>query len=386
MRRHIKLDAIGGVAGDMFVSAMADAFPLEGEAALKDVAAILPATLRPTLRAVTRHGITARHFTVEGEGPPAPTTFEGQSTLIEAAPLPELVRDGATDILRRLAETEAAIHGIDVHSVHFHEIAEWDTLADVVAAASLLTRLENPRFAVSPLPLGAGRIQSRHGPLPVPAPAAAKLLEGFDVVDDGIGGERVTPTGAAILASLSRSPLPRAPMRLATTGHGAGTRQMEGVANILRVLVLEESTAAPDTDLVAVIAFAVDDMTGEEIAIAADRLRAVDGVLDLTLTPRLGKKGRPEHLFELLTRPDARDTVVTRCFEETTTIGLRHRLEQRATLPRQVESAETGGRTVRRKRTARPGGETLKVEAGDVADGKNLAERRRASRKAEDAP
>jgi uncharacterized protein (DUF111 family) len=231
---------------------------------------------------------------------------------------------------------------------------------------------------VSPLPRGGGLVHTLHGLLPVPAPATAAILSGFEWRDDGISGERVTPTGAAILRHLVREAHAAPAGRLAATGTGAGTRQLPGIANVLRVLVFE-TAASPLSDRVAVIEFEVDDMTGEEIGVAAERLRARDGVLDLSIGQRFGKKGRPMQSFRLLVRIDAGDAAAEACFVETSTIGLRLREERRHLLAREGTTAHG----VPVKTVQRPHRRTVKAES-DALTGPSLASRRTLKRKAED--
>ncbi|MEM8663793.1 MAG: LarC family nickel insertion protein, partial [Pseudomonadota bacterium] len=358
MSGHIHLDPIGGIAGDMFVAAMLDAFPDHAPKVFADVAAVLPAGVSAACHPMTTNAMAAQGFAVHGI--PADSATHAHYTAlrqrIEVARLSAGTAEAATAILSRLAQAEAAVHGVALEAVHFHEVGDWDSLGDVVAAGSIIAALTGWTWSVGPLPQGSGIVQTRHGPLPVPAPATAHLLQGFTFRDDTVGGERVTPTGAAILASLA--PGARRPGTLAAVGTGAGTRTLPGIANILRALAFTPAEGIAD-EAIAVITFAVDDMTGEEIAVAANHLRAEADVLDLALTQRLGKKGRPEHAFELLVRPHALHAVAQRCFEETATIGLRTRHEVRLTLPRTL-SADTPG-AVRTKTVTRPGGTTVKA-------------------------
>jgi uncharacterized protein (DUF111 family) len=232
-------------------------------------------------------------------------------------------------------------------------------------------------WTVSPLPRGGGLVKTQHGLLPVPAPATAMILEGFAWRDDGIGGERVTPTGAAILKHLVTESLPGSGGRLTASGTGAGTRTLPGMPNILRALVFDNAQS-PTGDRVTVIAFEVDDMTGEEIGVAADRLRGDPGVLDLSIAQRWGKKGRPMQSFQIIARPDAAEAVVRRCFAETSTIGLRVSEEARIVLPRDAATVEgIGVKTV-----VRPGGVTRKAES-DHLRGESLAARLAGKLKAE---
>jgi uncharacterized protein (TIGR00299 family) protein len=282
----------------------------------------------------------------------AHAAFRDMVARIEAAPLAHGTAQHATAILRLLAEAEAAIHHVPVDQVHFHEIGDWDSLMDVTAAGSVAAALDGARWSVSALPRGDGLVRTRHGLLPVPAPATARLLEGFRWRDDGIGGERVTPTGAAILRHLVAAPDARVSGRLEATGTGAGTRELPNQPNILRATVFAEVAGATGDEDILVLCFDIDDMTAEELGVASDRLRAVGGVRDLVLVPAIGKKGRPVHTFRLLVEPGAEDAVATACFTETSTIGLRWHTERRMVLPR---AASVAG-PLRVKTVTRPSG------------------------------
>lgn len=380
MTGHLHLDPIGGIAGDMFAAALLDAFPHLQTRVFADIAAVLPPGLTAHLTATKSHGLAARHFGLEGTAEDRRVAhYPDLDAIIGAAPLSDGTAAIAAAILRRLAEAEAAVHAVPLEHVHFHEIADWDSLADVVAAASLIAALGEVSFSVGPLPLGAGLVRTEHGPLPVPAPATTLLLKGFAFRTDHAGGERVTPTGAAILAHLQ--PGETRAGRLVATGIGAGTRTLPGMANILRVLAFSDVDPAL-SDTVGVLSFAVDDMTGEEMAVAADRLRADPAVLDLSITPRIGKKGRPEHAFQLLVKPAEERRVAERCLSETATIGLRIREEGRMVLPREAHTHVSG---VRLKRVTRPDGSlTAKVESDDIAGRETLAARRAAAAAATD--
>ncbi|WP_371349089.1 LarC family nickel insertion protein [Ancylobacter sp. IITR112] len=310
-------------------------------------------------------------------------TYRDMVARIEAAELSADTARHAAAILGHIARAEAAIHRVKVDEVHFHEIADWDSLLDVVAAGSLAAALEGAEWTVSPLPLGGGLVKTQHGLLPVPAPATAAILHGFDWWDDGVAGERVTPTGAAILKHLARSGRPSGG-RLVASGTGAGTRDLPGLPNVLRALVFEEAPSegaaesACEGDSVTVIECEIDDMTGEEIGTATERLRHEDGVLDVSLGQRFGKKGRPVVALRLLARPERVGTVAQACFAQTSTLGLRLREERRLILKR--AAGEVDGVAI--KRAARPGGDTVKAES-DALAGDTLAARRAVKRRAE---
>src|SRR5271166_261884 len=233
----IHLDAVGGIAGDMFVAAMLDALPELKATVLADAAAALPAGVgSPELVETTSGGLRALRFGLGDRGELAERGdahsdhhhaghghrdervqarnkdgsraggFRDMASRIRSASLSPGAADQAVAILTLIAEAEAVIHRIEVNDVHFHEIADWDSLVDVVAAGSIAAALSGARWTVSALPLGGGLVNTQHGLLPVPAPATAALLTGFDWRDDGVGGERVTPTGAAILKRLVGQP------------------------------------------------------------------------------------------------------------------------------------------------------------------------------------
>lgn len=390
---ELHLDLVGGLAGDMFIAALLDLFP-EHEAGLHDSLARTGLLAGVTARLAPHNdGVLAgRRFLVERPGGQGGghdhVAWRRIREGLEASDLDPAVRDHAIAIFRHLAEAEARVHGVPVEAVSFHEVGAWDSIADIVGAAHLIAAVGASRWTVGAVPLGSGRVRSAHGPLPVPAPATALLLQGFAVIDDGVGGERVTPTGAAILRHLcGDTARPAQPRILGGTGIGFGTRILPGLSNCVRVLRFDPVGQAPgfDTDAVLVVECEIDDQSGEELALALDRLRAHPAVLDVVQAPVFGKKGRMMAHLRLLARPDARDEVLRLFFAETTTIGLRHSVQARAVLPRRMVEVDAGGRTVRVKAVDRPGGRTAKAEADDVADLDGHAARKARRRAAETA-
>ena len=249
-----------------------------------------------------------------------------------------------------------------------------NSIVDIVAAAQLIALIRADRWTSAPLPIGSGRIESAHGVLPVPAPAAALLMRGLPVIDDGVPGERVTPTGAALAAYLvdAGAPLGGGIGRLSRTGVGFGARLLPGVSNCLRALVFEEAAAAVAGPIgrrrLAVVTFEVDDQCPEDLAIGLDTIRAMQDVLDVTQGAVVGKKGRMAAHVQILAAPVELENVIAACFEETTTIGLRYQLTEGAVLSRRLDTVETGGEKVRVKIVDRPGGaQSAKAEAADVA-------------------
>jgi pyridinium-3,5-bisthiocarboxylic acid mononucleotide nickel chelatase len=395
---HIHLDAVGGVAGDMFIAAMLDAFPdLRGGMLEAIRAAGLPPEVHVGFAEHQDHALTGLRFRViepraaellvaAHHHPHTP--FADIRAHLQSCALTPAVRDGAIGIFSVLAEAEAKVHGKTVDTVSFHELGEWDSIADIVGAAFLIDALSidaAATWSVSSLPLGRGRTKTAHGMLPIPTPATVLLLEGFEFADDGLEGERVTPTGAAILRHLGcTQTASRRARRLRRTGIGFGTRTFPGISNVLRVLAFDEVRESRGSDEVAQVQFEVDDQTPEDLAIALDKLRSHPSVLDVLQTPAFGKKGRLTMHIQLLAEVADMEAVFEACFSETTTIGLRFQVMQRRKLARASTTVEAAGRQMRVKVAERPGRKTAKVEADDllnVIGGR--AERERLQREAE---
>jgi uncharacterized protein (TIGR00299 family) protein len=422
MAAHLHLDALGGVAGDMFAAAVFDLDP-----ALVDGAA---AGLVPLLRSAGLAGdvridlvdhddgvFRGRRFLVGDPRERAAARKKGPGTFVfsqaaaahaghEHVPLSGILariagsdlspgaKARATDIFTRIGVAEGAVHGLPIEDVALHEVGSQDSIADVVTAAVLLDRLDvkygGLTGSVSSLPLGSGRVQTAHGELPVPAPATLKLLVGFLTHDDGRPGERVTPTGAAIVAHLcGGAPGKRPPGVIAGVGVGFGTRTFVGLSNILRATLtvtfndsanVETATSVWTTRPLLQLDCELDDMSAEELAWAADHLRDVDGVRDVLLAPVVMKKGRPATALQVLCDEGAKDAVAAAIFAATTTLGLRCARVDRFELHRSEET--TAG--VRVKTAQRPGGPTAKADHDDIA-GDALAARRAARARAEAA-
>jgi pyridinium-3,5-bisthiocarboxylic acid mononucleotide nickel chelatase len=403
--RHIHIDPVGGIAGDMFAAAMLDAFPALGDGLLD---ALRKAGLADDVivrwERVTDEVLAGTRFAVddprERKGPRPPyaalapghaqhahhehVPFTQLRDRIAASGLPALVVARALDIFTRVARAEAEVHGFaDVDAVVLHEVGAMDSVADIVAAAWLIENAQASSWSCASLPLGSGTVTTAHGVLPIPAPATAVLLRGLPVHDDGRPGERVTPTGAAIVASLV-SPMTRARPRgtLRATGTGWGTKRFPGLPNVVRVLELIAETQVA-REVISALSFDIDDQPAEDLAIALDHLRATDGVLDVLQAPAFGKKGRMVSQVRVLVRSDVENAVVDACLRETTTLGVRIERVERAVLAREEITRDVDGANVRVKRVTRPDGVTAKADSDDVAALPSAARRARAKRNAE---
>jgi uncharacterized protein (TIGR00299 family) protein len=279
--------------------------------------------------------------------------------LIASSGLSELTKRRAVRIFERLAEAEAKMHGTTPDQVHFHEVGAVDAIVDVVGACVGFEMLGVEQFVCSPLNVGGGSVTFSHGTYPVPAPATAELLRGAPIVAGEPRKELVTPTGAAIITTVSDAYGPLPEMRVERIGYGAGSRDFPRHPNVLRLMLGEARGLGADkaSNVVAVIEAAVDDMPAEALGFFVER--ALDeGALDVYLTPAQMKKNRPGVELTLLAEAGDLERMVRLVFRETTTIGLRHRLAERRVLDRERVSVQTPVGPIRVK-VARLGGEVV---------------------------
>lgn len=335
-------DCFSGAAGDMILAAAVDAgWPLDALRAVVERLGL--AGVSVSAERVTRGGIAATHVRVsvderqQSDRRHLPEIIK----LIVDADLPAAVAQNALIVFQRLAEAEAAVHGIEVEQVHFHEVGATDALVDIVGACAGLAALGLERIVCSPVPTGYGTVTCAHGVLPVPAPATAELLRGVPLAACDEQAELVTPTGAAILTTLAEGFGPLPPMRLARVGYGAGTRAGQRRPNLLRLLIGDAAQpTAADRDEVVVLEAQVDDATGQAVAHACERLLA-GGALDAFIVPIIMKKGRPGQLVTALCRPEDADALADLLLAETSTLGVRRTAAQRTKLPREVATVDT---------------------------------------------
>ena len=281
--------------------------------------------------------------------------------------LPEKVKGDVAAVYQLLADAESRAHGRPVGEVHFHEVGALDAVADIAAVCWLLAELAPDEVVVSPIHVGSGTVRCAHGILPVPAPATAFLLEGVPSYSDGaVQGELCTPTGAALLKHFATRFGPQPTMSVKAVGYGAGAREFEGRAHLLRASI-GESVAGGDADEVFELVCNIDDMTGEEIAFACERLFAA-GAKDVLTIPVTMKKGRPGVMIQALCAVADHDALVAAMFRHTTTLGIRETRCRRQVLARREETvALPGGTTVRRKVSEGYGVRRAKLEFDDVA-------------------
>jgi pyridinium-3,5-bisthiocarboxylic acid mononucleotide nickel chelatase len=298
--------------------------------------------------------------------------------IIRSAPIAEIVKDRAIRAFQLLGEAEAAIHSIPIEKVHFHEVGAVDTIVDIVCAAAGAESLGIDRWLSSPLNVGSGTVVCQHGTIPVPAPATLALLADAPVYAAGEPMERVTPTGAAVLRMLDVSYAPLPVMRIMASGYGAGGRETVGQPNLLRLLVGEEESAGEEKseqaghgESIAVIETVIDDSTPQLLAYVCELLLAA-GAWDVYRAAVQMKKGRTGIQMTVLCRPDLVPALREILFHETTTIGLRWRLENKVALAREFAKVETPWGTVCIKIARWPNGQIANA-APEYEDCRRLA-------------
>jgi hypothetical protein len=339
------IDAFSGLAGDMLVGALADAGA--------DSAAISRALDSFAIGAaiswdrVQRRGVSATKFRVGISEPPKHRHLSGILKLIHAADLPAAVRSRAEQVFRVLGQAEAAVHGVDIEKVHFHEVGAVDSICDIVGICLALDLLGIEQIYCSPINVGSGTVKTEHGILPVPAPATAKLLEGKPIYSRGPAVELTTPTGAAVVAALATGFGVMPPMRVKSIGYGAGDHDFTEHANVVRVMVGKASGAVEATT-VTVIEANIDDASPQLIAYAME-LMLEAGALDALIIPAQMKKGRPGVLIQVIAENEKREELAAILFRETTTLGVRFYTAERRVQPREWVEVQTPHGIVRVK-------------------------------------
>ncbi|MFT5928224.1 MAG: hypothetical protein ACI805_001341 [Candidatus Azotimanducaceae bacterium] len=388
---HIHLDLVGGISGDMFIAAALDCFPeFADELPLQIERAGFPGLVELESGPHNDGILSGYQFSVK----PAEDAeghhhrhYSEIRTLLKNSSLDEGTQDIAQRIFHIIAVAEAAIHDKPVEHIAFHEVGAWDSIADIVCASFLIDKIGITSCSCSALPLGGGQVKTAHGMLPIPAPATALILKGFEFVDDGIQGERITPTGAAILKYLA--PASRPSGHLVNQGFGFGTKKFPRISNALRMLVLDASKTSEAIEMpwhsetIHQFEFEIDDQTPEQLAAAIDQIHETQGVLDIIQYAAYGKKNRLCHGIRILFDGKSIDDLATRCFQLTTTLGLRHTQVQRHILNRQMSHVSLENKQYRVKIADRPGGKTIKAEMEDLKQTESFAKQANIRRRLE---
>jgi len=397
------LDCFSGISGDMFLGALVDA----GVSAklLEDTVAALDIGARLEIKRVARGGISATKVDVYSNGEkdlPREVFWERHEhdharehkharglneirQIIDNAAISGTAKATAIRIFETLGEVEAEIHNTPVERVHFHEVGAVDAMVDIVCAAVGAESLAVEEWVCSPLNVGGGTVKCAHGTLPVPGPATLKLLRDAPVYSSGPQVELVTPTGAAIVKTLSSRFAPFPAMKIEKAGYGAGTRDFPEHPNLLRLTIGEtlpadaastspSTSASTSNDMITVLEANLDDLSPQVLAYAMERLLA-EGALDVFSVPVQMKKSRPGALLTVLAKMEDANRLTKLIFAETTTLGVRRRAEQRQTLSRRWETVDTTWGPVRIKIASMNG--SVSNYAPEYEDCRALAEAHR---------
>jgi uncharacterized protein (TIGR00299 family) protein len=351
------LDATAGIAGDMTVAALLDlGLPITYLNSELAKLGLPDGSFTLSDKQVQRGGMSGRSFVVNlphshdqhGHGSHHHHRhFSDIREMIAVSGLSERVKLLTQQIFLRLAEAEALAHQVPIDKVTFHEVGAVDSIVDITAAAIGLDWLGVEQIYVSAVPLGGGFVETAHGRLPVPAPATAELLKGLMIHTRSGDGERVTPTGAAILAALSKPGRVMPAMTIEKVGHGAGTKDFPDCPNILHAFLgrVEERQSG---DEVLELSCNVDDVTPEVLGYTMDRLLQA-GALDVWHTSIQMKKNRPGTMLSILCSSGHQSDLVSLIMDETGALGVRTQLVQRVIQQRRVEELQTCFGTVRFK-------------------------------------
>jgi uncharacterized protein (TIGR00299 family) protein len=356
-----------GIAGDMALASLIDA-GADFDEVVAGLQGLPVAGWHIEIAKTTRAGLAATQLLVDVD-PASDRTERNWGTIRaiigEASGLPERARTRAPEVFARLAAAEGKLHGLAPEEVHFHEVGGLDAIVDVVGTCLALESLGVASVRSGPVALGAGTVRASHGLLPNPAPAVVELLAGAPVRGAAREEELTTPTGAALLAALAESFGPVPQMKIASSGYGAGSRDLDGMANVLQVVIGELDKTpeqVPLTHDLVVLEANVDDVTGEVLAHTVGALMRA-GALDAWLVPVVAKKGRPAHIVSALAEPAAVARLATVLTQETGTLGFREHFVTRSALARQMLEVEVSGERVRVK----AGPYQLKAEHDDCA-------------------
>ena len=274
----------------------------------------------------------------------------------------EKVRSDILAVYSLIAKAESQVHGVPVTDIHFHEVGTKDAIADVAAVSMLMEELNPDEVIASPVHVGSGQVECAHGILPVPAPATALILNNIPIYSGNIRGELCTPTGAALLKHFVTRFGDMPIMKLEKIGYGMGKKDFEA-ANCVRTMIGETESGS---DKIIELSCNVDDMTGEDIGFAMEKLME-GGARDVFTTPIGMKKSRPGILLSVMCSPDKKEDIIELIFRHTTTIGVREKTYQRHILDRKEETIETSYGAVRVKTSTGYGVTRKKLEYEDLA-------------------
>lgn len=379
--RTLYIDCGMGAAGDMLTAALLELLP-DSDAFIKELNELDIPGVNFKKEPSVKCGITGTHITVTVNGEEEEShdhhhdecshedehhhhhssMHDIEHIVREHVMLPRMVQDDVMAVYKLIAEAESHVHGVDVSEIHFHEVGTMDAIADITAVCMLMNRLAVDEVVVSPIHVGSGQVRCAHGILPVPAPATAYILKDVPIYGGNVRGELCTPTGAALLKHFAGRFGNMPVMKIKGIGYGMGKKDFEA-ANCVRVMLGETEGSQ---DEICELSCNVDDMTGEAVGFAMDRLFEA-GALDVYTIPIGMKKSRPGILIKVMCCEKDKEAVIRSIFKHTTTIGVRENMFHRYVLDRHIEETKTAYGTIRCKVSSGYGVERRKYEYDDVS-------------------
>ena len=352
MARALHFDLVSGISGNMILGSLLDLGV--DQAALTAPLRSLPLEDWKLVTEEVRRGpIRARWCDVVQRGEPRDHRHYGEvKRIIEAADLPAPVAGRALEAFRILARAEGAVHGVDPEKVAFHEVGAVDSIVDIVGVCHGMHLLEIERVTCSPVPLGHGSVESRHGPIPVPAPATVEILRQVPIRQVDCPYELTTPTGAALMVALAERFGTAPDMVLTAVGYGAGADRPTPLPNVLRVFLGESD--GPAAEFLTVCETTIDNTGGEALGYLLERLLEA-GALDAFFTPIVMKKSRPAQTLTVLCRTTDQPALEALIFQQVPTLGIRSFAVARHALSRHFVTLQTPWGEVRIKEAWREG-------------------------------
>ena len=331
-------DCFSGVSGDMILGALIDA-GLNLQELESELGKLKISGYKIKAQKAVRKGISGIKFSIDIIEQNMERRLKDIVEIIDQSDLSDNIKDLSKKIFKELATVEAKIHNKNIEEIHFHEVGGLDSIIDVIGSLIGIKKLGIEAIYSSKIHVGTGFVECQHGVIPIPAPATLELLKEISIYSKGIEAELTTPTGAAILKTLSRSFGVMQEMKVKKIGYGAGSRELE-IPNLLRVYVGETNDGGYEKDEVILIETNLDNMNPEFFDYASEMLLK-QGALDVFMTPIFMKKARPATMLSVLTMSDKLDKILSTIFTETTTLGVRiHRLERKK-LTREIIGVNT---------------------------------------------
>ncbi len=326
-------DCSSGIAGNMILGSLIDA-GLDPTYLKKELKKLCISYYALRITKIKRGRINGTLLDVKIKKKQKPRHLKDILYIIDKSKLSQKVKNLSAKIFKKLARAEAKVHGESINKVHFHEVGAVDAIIDIVGTAIGLEKLEIKKVYCSPIPHGKGKIKHVHGLLPIPAPATAEILKGIPTYGVNVQGELVTPTGAAIMSTITENFVDPPRMIVESIGCGAGSLTFPSLSNLLKIFI-GEAKIPTQRDAILQIEANIDDMDPKNYDKAITKIMKA-GALDASIHPIRMKKKRSAIKLEILCLPQDKDKLLAVIFSDTTTIGVRVYLVAREKLRRKI--------------------------------------------------